>query len=114
MIISHGCPSIELPLSFFILDLDVDEKFRRGDRLLAARDGDHPVPGARTVHPFLGYLDVCSTELLDLNDRLPSRSQDGADQALADLDVHLGQLVGLQACRRWRRWQGVAGGGQAE
>ena len=97
MILSHGSPSpsFELPLSFLILDLDVDEKFRRGDGFLTARDCDHPVPGARAVHPFLGYLYVCSTELLDLNDRLPSRSQDGADQALADLYVHLRQLVRL-------------------
>lgn len=36
--LSHGGPSIELPLGFFILDFDVDEKFRRGDRLLTAGD----------------------------------------------------------------------------
>ena len=111
--LSHGCPGIELPLGFLLLDFDVNEKFRRGDRLLTARDGDDPVPGARTVHSFLGYLDVSSAELLDLNDRLPGRSQDGAYQALAHLDVDLGQLVGVQAWRRWR-WQGVACGGQTE
>ena len=113
MILSHGGPGIELPLGFFILDFEVNEKFGGGDRLLTAHHTDDPVPSAGAVHSLLGYLYVCSTELLDLNDRLPRGAQDGANQALAHLDVHLGQLLGVQAWWRRRR-QGVAGSGEAE
>ena len=115
LILSHGSASIELPLGLFILDFQVDEKLCRGDRLLTARHRDDPVPGAGAVHPFLGYLNVCPAELLDLDDGLPRRAEDGAYQALAHLNVDLGQLLlGVHPGWRWRRWEGVAGGGQAE